>query len=211
MMEAILDGSGDGPRAAHEKNEPEVREVPEARSDSATQFFPTASALAPAPPPEPPEEDFFKGADGFASLSLDYAASPPAELPPPGREVPGEPSLSSFSELAPPAAPEVEMPLIEATVIEATVVEEVEPVPPSLVTTQPSIAADPAGASGLEFFAMNDPFRSADAVAPPAASFTTDDPLQYAETSVAASLPSRPRTEELDLDIGHFFRGDDPE
>ena len=209
MMEAILDGSGD----ASELDEPKTPEMPEARSDSATQFFPAASALAlplspeaPEAPeaPEPPEEDFFRGAPGFASLSLDYGASSPPELPPALPEVQSEPSFSSFSELAPPAAPEEEMPLIEATVV-----EDVEPLPPALVTTQPSIPASPAGPSGMEFFAMNDPFQAKDVVAPAPTPFATDDPLQYAETSVAASLPTRPRTEDLDLDLGHFFGGDE--
>jgi len=180
MMEAILDGSGDAPSAAYEIAEPDVPEVPEAPSDGATQFFPAASALELPPPPE---EDFFQN---------------PA-LP----GVQGEPSLSSFSELAPPAAPEEEMPLIEATVV-----EDVEPLPPQLATTEPSIPAVPAGPSGMEFFA-NDPFQAADVVAPPPTSFAIDNPIQYEETSVASSLPTRPRTEELDLDIGHFFAGDE--
>jgi hypothetical protein len=206
MMEAILDGSGDARGVAYESEPPAPPPVSEARSDSATQFFPSASALpppAPAKGPEPPEEDFFSSSPGFASLSLDYTAAPP-ELPlPPGS--PGAPSFSSFSELAPPHAEE-EMPLIEATVIEATVVESVEPLPPAEVNTQPAVSSVPAG---LEFFAMNDPFRTADAAAPPPTAFATDDPFQYAETSVAASLPTRPRTEELDLDLGNFFSGDD--
>jgi hypothetical protein len=104
------------------------------------------------------------------------------------------------------------MPLVVATVIEASVVESAEPLPPALVTTQPSVSpgpGGPAGPSGLEFFATNDPFRTADTAAPPPTPFATDDPFQYAETSVAASLPTRPRTEELDLDLGHFFNGDD--
>jgi len=123
-------------------------------------------------------------------------------------EAKNESSFSSFSELAPPPAPEEEMPLIEATVIEATVEEDPEPLPPALVTTKPSIAA-PDGPSGLEFFAMNDPFRAADVVAPPTTPFANDHPFQYAETSVASSLPTRPRTDELDLDIGHFFSRDE--
>jgi hypothetical protein len=60
----------------------------------------------------------------------------------------------------------------------------------------------------MEFFA-NDPFQAADVVAPPPTSFAIDNPIQYEETSVASSLPTRPRTEELDLDIGHFFAGDE--
>jgi len=43
----------------------------------------------------------------------------------------------------------------------------------------------------------------------PPNSFATDNPFKYEETSVAASLPTRPRTEELDLDIAHFFTGDE--
>jgi len=196
MMEAILEGSGDAP-------EPDEPEIPETRSNSATQYFSGASALELPPPPE---EDFFQNAPGFASLSLDYGAVSPAEPPPVRPEVQSEPSRSSFSELVSPAAPDGEMPLIEATVV-----EDVQPVPPALVTTQPSIPASATSPSGLEFFAMNDPFRAADVVAPPPTPFASDDPLQYAETSVAASLPSRPKTEELDLDVGHFFSGDDPE
>jgi len=207
MMEAILDGSGDAPSVAYESEPPAAPPVSEPRSDSATQFFPAASALPPRAPgkgPEPPEEDFFSSSPGFASLSLDYTAAPP-ELPP-SPDPPGEPSFSSFSEIAPPHAEE-EMPLIEATVIEATVAESVEPLPPAEVNTQPTgVSPVPAG---LEFFAMNDPFRTADAAAPPPTAFATDDPFQYAETSVAASLPTRPRTEELDLDLGNFFSGDD--
>ena len=155
MMEAILDGSGDAPSAAYELEPriPEMPEVPEARSDSATQFFPAVRALAP------------------------------------------------------PASPKAPGPHEEMPIIEATVVESVEPLPPALVTTQPSMSAGP---SGMEFFA-NDPFQAAGVVAPPPTPFATDDPFQYEETSVAASLPSRPRTEELDLDIGHFFNGDEPE
>ena len=208
MMEAILEGHGDAPSASDEPEAPESPQVP----NSATQFFPSASALPPRAPtkaPEPPEEDFFSSSPGFASLSLDYAAAPPPEHPLP-KVATNEPSFSTFSELAPPHAEE-EMPLIEATVIEATVVESVEPLPPALVTTQPSVAPGapvPAGAAGLEFFATNDPFRTADTAAAPTP-FTTDDPLRYEETSVAASLPRRPRTEELDLDLGHFFKGDD--
>jgi hypothetical protein len=213
MMEAILDGRGDAPGTAYEPATPEPAPVPEARSDSATQFFPAASALPPQAPtraPEPPEEDFFSSSPGFASLSLDYTAAPPPELPPPSHPR-NEPSASSFSELAPPHAPhaEEEMPLIEATVIEATAVESAAPLPPALVTTRPSVSPGPAEPAGLEFFAMNDPFRTADSAAPPPTAFATDDPLQYAETSVAASLPTRPRTEELDLDLGQFFNGDD--
>jgi hypothetical protein len=207
MMEAILDGSGDAPSATYKRDKPGIPARPEAsepRTDSATQFFPAAAALepkaSPKPPevPEPPEEDFFRGAPGFASLTLDYQASSPPELPPALPEPPSEPSFSSFSELAPPPPPEEEMPLIEATVV-----EEAQPVPPALVTTEPSVPASPAGPSGLEFFAMNDPFRAPDAVAPPPSPFATDDPLQYAETSVAASLPRRPRTDDLDLE--HLF------
>jgi hypothetical protein len=210
MMESILDGSGDAPGPAFEDEAPAPAAAPEARSDSATQFFAAASALPPQAPtkaPEPPEEDFFSGSPGFASLSLDYTAAPPAELPPHPDPRSG-PSFSSFSELAPPHQEE-EMPLIEATVIEATVVESVEPLPPAQVTTQPGVSPVPAG---LEFFAMNDPFRTADSAgtaAPPPTAFATDDPFQYAETSVAASLPTRPRTEELDLDLGQFFNRDE--
>jgi hypothetical protein len=125
----------------------------------------------------------------------------------------------------PPSEPEAEMPLIEATVIEATVVEEVKPIPPHLAATQPSVPTSPDGPSGLEFFALNDPFQSPqtpppstpppsapqplDVPSPPPTAFATDDPMQYAQTSIAASLPGRPRTEELDLDIGHFFRRDE--
>ncbi len=90
MMEAILDGSGDAPAVAYEAPErppaPPVDspKIPEGHSNSATQFFPGASALPspePPPPPPPPEEDFFHGSPGFASLSLDYdepAPAPPA-------------------------------------------------------------------------------------------------------------------------------------
>jgi hypothetical protein len=42
----------------------------------------------------------------------------------------------------------------------------------------------------------------------------TDDPLQYGEPSVAAFLPNRPnrsKTEEQDLDIGHFFKRNERE
>jgi hypothetical protein len=199
MMEAILEGNGDAPGAAIEPDEPEI---PETHSNSATQFFPGESALELPPPPE---EDFFQNAPGFASLSLDYGASSSTELPPALPEVQGEPSFSSFSELAPPSAPVEEMPLIEATVV-----EEVEPLPPHLATTQPSIPLSPDGPSGMEFFA-NDPFQAVDVVAPPPTSIATDNPFPYEETSVAASLPTRPRTEELDLDIAHFFTGDEPE
>jgi hypothetical protein len=177
--------------------------MPETRSDSATQFFTSASALEPPPPPE---EDFFHGSLGFASLSLDYAAPSPAEAPRTLPEVQSEPALSAFSELVQPAAPEEEMPLIVATVV-----EEVEPVPPSLATTQPSIPRSPGGPSGMEFFAMNDPFQAPEVATPPSPAFATDDPLQYKETSIAALLPTRPRTEELDLDLGHFFSGDESE
>jgi len=219
MMEAILDGTGDAPSAAFQIDEPAIPEMPEVReapSNSSTQFFAAASALAPPEPPQPLEpvapieplapieDDFFHGAPGFASLSLDSVASSPAELPLALPEEQGAPAFSSFAEVAPPSAPEEEMPLIEAMVV-----EEVEPLAPALVDTQPSIPAGAASPSGLEFFAMNDPFRAADVVAPPPTPFATDDPLQYAETSVAASLPSRPRTEELDLDIGHFFSDED--
>jgi len=210
MMEAILDGRGDAPSAADEIDAPKIPEIPEvseAGSDSATQFFPTASALPPpasSKSPESPEEDFFHGAPGFASLSLDYGASPATELSPALPEVQSEPSFSRFSEPAPPVARKEEMPLIEATVV-----EDVQSAPPALVTTRPSIPPSPGGPSGLEFFAMNDPFRAADVVAPPPTPFSADDPLQYAETSVAALLPPRPRTEELDLDLGHFFDGDE--
>jgi hypothetical protein len=188
MMEAILDGKAD---AADAPQEPTAM-----RPDSATQFFAAASALEPPPPP--PEEDLFHGSPGFASLSLDYAAA----SPPPAAEAESAPSASSFAELAPEPAPQEEMPLIEATVV-----EEAAPLPPQLVATQPSLPVSP---SGLELFAMNDPFQDSGATAPPPAPFATDDPLQYAETSVAAALPPRPKTEELDLDIGHFFT-DEPE
>ncbi len=198
MMEAILDGSGDSPSAGYELEEPAF---PETRSNSATQFFPGASALETPPPSE---EDFFHDAPGFASLSLDYGAAP-VEIPEASPAVHDQPSFSTFSELAPPGAPGEEMPLIEATVV------EVGPIPPQLATTKPSIPASPVSPSGLEFFAMNDPFQAADVAAPAATPFATDDPLEYEETSVAASLPTRPRTEELDLDLGHFFNGDDPE
>jgi hypothetical protein len=194
MMEAILDGSGDVP-------EPPAIAAPPAKAappaNNATQFFPGAAALAPPPQAG---EDLFQGAPGFESLSLDYAASPPVEPPIAPPEAQNEPSFSSFAELAPPAPSEEEMPLIEATVV-----DEGAPLPPALVVTQPSLPPRP---SGLEMFASNDPFESAESAAHPTA-FTTDDPLQYAGTSVAASLPSRPRTEELDLDIGQFFKGDE--
>jgi hypothetical protein len=98
------------------------------------------------------------------------------------------------------------MPLIEATVL-----EEPPALPPQLVATRPSIPTSPEGPSGLEFFAMNDPFATADAAAPPPTGFATDDPLQYADASVAAALPSRPKTDELDLDINHFFSGNEIE
>jgi hypothetical protein len=210
MMEAILDGKGDAPSASKELEEPAP---PEPRSDSATQFFPGASALESPPPPD---EDFFR-ASGFDSLSLDYAAAPPVELPPAPAEEPSASSFSSFSELAPPPeAPAPPAPSVEEMpLIEATVVEEGAPLPPSLVTTQPSIPLDSnSGPSGLEFFAMNDPLRASEAPPPPPAPFVTDDPLQYGETSVAAFLPNRPnrpKTEELDLDLGHFFKGDERE
>jgi hypothetical protein len=198
LMEAILDGRGDVPAPVSKPPEPEA---PEAPPDSATRFFPGASALAPHPPPE--EEDFFEGSPEFASMSLDYALSSPPELPPP--ETQGEPALSSFAEVAHPAeVSEAEMPLIEATVL-----EDPAPLPPQLVTTQPSIPTSPEAPSGLELFAMNDPFAAAEAAAPPPTTFPTADPLPYADASIAAALPSRPKTDELDLDIGHFFTGDD--
>jgi hypothetical protein len=184
MMEAILDGSGDAPEVSYaaEPPHPEAPKVPEAKSDSATQFFPGASALPPPPPPLPPEEDFFHGSPGFAALSLDYGEPDPTPAPVPVPE------------------PEPEIPLIEASVIEE----------PPLAITQPSIPSGHGAASGLEFFAMNDPFQAAEVPAAPPTAFATDDPLVFAETSVAASLPSRPRTEELELDIGNFFEGKDP-
>jgi hypothetical protein len=98
------------------------------------------------------------------------------------------------------------MPLIEATVL-----EEPPALPPQLVVTQPSIPTGPEGPSGLEFFAMNDPFATTEAAAPPPTTFATDDPLHYADASIAAALPSRPKTDELDLDVNHFFSGDDRE
>ncbi len=55
---------------------------------------------------------------------------------------------------------------------------------------------------------MNDPFRNAEAP-PLRLPFATDEPMQFAETAVASSLPTRPRTEELDLDIGNFLNGDE--
>jgi hypothetical protein len=164
----------------------EVPKAPEVRSDNATQFFPGASALPsaapmpPPPPPVPPEEDYFQGSPGFASLSLDYEAA------------------------LPPAPPEPEMPLIEAIVVEETAEA------PGPATTRPSLPQSPGGASGLEFFAMTDPFQVAEVPAPPPSSSGAEDPMQFAETSVAASLPARPRTEELDLDLGNFFNGKEP-
>jgi hypothetical protein len=220
MMEAILEGKGEAPSAPRELEEPAF---PEARSNNSTQFFPGASALETPPPAE---EDFFKSSPEFGSLSLDYAASPPAELSGAPASESSASSFSSFAEMPPPPSePEAEMPLIEATVIEATVVEEVKPIPPHLAATQPSVPTSPDGPSGLEFFALNDPFQSPqtpppstpppsapqplDVPSPPPTAFATDDPMQYAQTSIAASLPGRPRTEELDLDIGHFFRRDE--
>ncbi len=187
MMEAILDGRGDATPRPFEIDQ--TTGSSETAPNNATQFFPTASALPPPPPP-PPEEDFFHGSPGFVSLSLDYEASSPTKPPPSaiedGKEVQEEP-----------------MPLIEATVV-----EEGAPLPPALETTRPSIQpGSPAVPSGLEFFAMADPFQSADATAPPPAPLATEDPAQYAETSLASSLPPRPRTEELDLDMGNFFTG----
>jgi hypothetical protein len=200
MMEAILDGRGDPPGAAYALDKPPL---PEIRSDNQTQFFPGASALD-APPP-PPEEDFFRGSPGFESLSLDYAAAPPAELPRAAPAEPGEPSFSSFSELAPPPdAPEEEMPLIEATVV-----EDQAPVSPQLATTKPSIPVSSSGPSGLEFFAMNDPFQASRAAASSLPPIAADDPMQYARPSIAASLPTRPKTEELDLDLGILGRDED--
>ncbi len=193
LMEAILDGRGDVPAPV---SKPLETKAPEAPPDSATRFFPGASALGPSPP----EEDFFHSSPGFASLSLDYAA-------PSRPETESEPSLSSFAELASPAeVPEADMPLIEATVL-----EEPPPLPPQLVATQPSIPTSPESPSGLELFAMNDPFAPADAAAPEATAFANDDPLQYADASIAAALPSRPKQEEIDLDINHFFAGEDRE
>jgi hypothetical protein len=210
MMEAILDGKGDAPSASKELEEPAL---PEPRSDSATQFFPGASALES---PSPPDDDFFR-ASGFDSLSLDYAAAPPVELPPAPAEEQSASSFSSFSELAPPTAPPgpPEPPVEEMPLIEATVLEEGAPLPPALVATQPSLPVEPNdGPSGLEFFAMNDPLQAGKAPPPPPAPFVTDDPLQYGEPSVAAFLPNRPnrsKTEELDLDLGHFFKRDERE
>ncbi len=202
MMEAILDGSGDATSRSYEIDEApsdEASEIPEPPSNSATQFFPVPSALPPPlPPPPPEEEDFFHGSPGFASLSLDYAASSPEELALP-------PDVQEVQEVR--EEPEEEVPLIEAAVV-----EEAAPVPPALATTRPSQPRGAAVPSGLEFFASSDPFRSGqstDAKAPPPPPFATDDPLQFAETSVAASLPPRPRTEELDLDMGNFFSGNE--
>jgi hypothetical protein len=78
-------------------------------------------------------------------------------------------------------------------VIEATVVEEMEP---AFVRTQPS---------GLEIFAMTDPFGSAKTPPAPVSPATVDVPSRPEETSVEAALPPRRKTDDLDLDIGHFF------
>jgi hypothetical protein len=155
MMEEILEGRRDAPAAAPAVTKPSIPEA----APNQTQFFPGSSALELPPPPE---EDFFQGAAGFASLSLDYETPVPEATPP---------------------------------IIEATVVEEVEP---ALVRTQPS---------GLEIFAMTDPFGSAKAPPPPSPVPTAiaDVPSRPDETSVAGALPPRRKADDLDLDIGHFF------
>jgi hypothetical protein len=96
-------------------------------------------------------------------------------------------SLSLDHETPPPDAP--------PPVIEATVVEEVGP---ALVRTQPS---------GLEIFAMTDPFGSAKAPPPPPPVPTAiaDLPPRHDDTSIAGSLPPRRKSDDLELDIGHFF------
>ncbi|HEY7820832.1 MAG TPA: hypothetical protein VIG29_21585, partial [Vicinamibacteria bacterium] len=172
MMEAILDGSGDAHAVSYEVEKPRaaaVPKAPEARSDNSTQFFPGSSALPPLPPQVPSPSE------------EDYFEGSP-----------GFASLSLDYE-SPPVPSEPEMPLIEATVVEET------PEAPGPATTRPSMPRNPDGASGLEFFAMNESFQVAEEAASP--------PATLAETSVAASLPTRPRTEELDLDIGNFLNG----
>jgi hypothetical protein len=197
LMEAILDGRAEAQALDAPPAEPPIADAP---SDSSTRFFPGASAL-------PPEEDYFQGSEGFAALSLDYSAAPPEPAPQGPVEAP---SFSSFADVAPePSAPESEMPLVEATVVEAE--ELAPPIPPQLVATQPSIYSGPAAPSGLELFAMNDPFQVAAPQEPPSppAPPPAEDPFRrYADASLAAALPSRPRTEDLDLDIGNFFTGD---
>jgi hypothetical protein len=184
MMEEILEGRRDSPPPAAAVTRPPVR----AATANQTQFFPGSSALELPPSPE---VDFFEGAPEFASLSLDYET--PKE---PSARAKGEQS-ESRSEKGGGWDPGAQMEDAPPPVIEATVVEEVE-VEPALVPTQPS---------GLEIFAMTDPFGSAKAPPAPAPvpNAIADLPPRHDDTSVAGSLPPRRRTDDLELDIGHFF------
>ncbi|MGH9334751.1 MAG: DUF4388 domain-containing protein, partial [Vicinamibacteria bacterium] len=201
MMEAILEGAGDAGVLNYGRTAPEP---PGFDSDSSTRFFEAANALEPPPPDEEPLEDFFQGSASFASLSLDYDL--PAHSPAPSR----------ISEIAQDDAHKEAVPLIEATVVEivdeaaaACPVVEAGFIPPELVATQPSVPI------GMENFAMNDPFSEKDAAASPSPAFSADDPLEYGNDPIAASIPRRPpKTEDLDLDmdgLGALFGEDELE
>jgi Domain of unknown function (DUF4388) len=210
MMEAILDDRGERCEGFDAGPEP----APPTGSNASTQFFAGASALEPPPSPSSPVEekttvdsydDLFPSdlSSSFASLSLDYAVEPvttaPTTIPsvaPPGPPTPkGNETRIAFD---PPVFPETPAPAVAA-------VETHEAMPiveGDLVTPEPT----PPAPSGMELFAMTDPFGNPAPSADPPPVIEADDPF---EPTVAASLPRRKRTEDAELDaegLGQLLR-----
>lgn len=184
-------------------------------------------------------EDFFKTemSGEFAALSLDYGTPPPpstpqeAEAPPPATEptlaVPAtdaapttpngnEAPVASFGGVAfteasidPASTPEEVplVPLVEATVVEASDGDAVVPVIEGDV-----VSPEPEVPSGMEMFAVTDPFLTPNV--PELPRFKNEaNPVQFNEEEVGAALPRRAtRADDLDMDmdgLGHVFGNDD--
>jgi hypothetical protein len=134
-----------------------------------------------------------------------FGETPPSFDPPPAAGAEDE-GIASFQDLAlsdssisfpeetepeRDAEPEVEVEEVEAS-------EAVPVVEADLATAEP---IPPSHGGGMELLAMTDPFGHPASSKASAKATETDDPLQPA---VAASLPRRKRSEELDLDAEVF-------
>jgi hypothetical protein len=209
MMESILEEGG--------SPQPSIpRRAPAPSSNAATQFFSGPSALE-EPEPSPADDE----SDPFAAVSYeDFDAAPPDPTPPAPQPTPTsapETPGPSFEDLA-LSDPAVPVASIDSNPVPVPAsIPEPEP-EPSLPVVEGDVVEPeplPVEGGGMEFLMSNDALVIPEQNPIPPTAFSTQDPFRpekFGEEPIAASLPKRPRTDEMDLDmdgLGHILRKND--
>jgi hypothetical protein len=197
MMESILE----------EGSTPPSPRAPEPSANAATQFFAGPSALDEPEPAASEDSDPFSAVsyDGFDSMPFDESPPTAPEPPTPSPPEPG-PSFEDLA-LSDPA-----LPVASAAPAAAPGPEpkpEAEPALPVLEGDVVEPEPMQVEGGGMEFLMSNDPMVTPEQDPVPQTEFSTYDPLKFGEEPVAASLPKRPKTDEMDLDadgLGHILR-----